>query len=152
MKFKFQFESVLRHRKILEDLAQREFQEAQAAYFSEVARLEQLRQGVHAANEQAFQNQLQGGSQIPALSQTHEFLVLQDVRIERQQLKVQESEKRVEELREILQQKATDYKIIDKLKDRKKEEFKKEKSKSDQKKADDLSTIRFLQRMNVESE
>lgn len=153
MKFKFQFQNVLKHRKVLEDLAQREFQEEQALYLAEVAKLERLHQEVRDAHQKAFETQVRGGSAGPALSQVHEFLKLQDVRIERQQKKVQEFESRVEKLREILQQKAIDYKMIESLKERKKEEFRKESNQKEQKVADDLSTMRFLRglsRMKVE--
>ncbi len=84
-KFKFQFATVLKHRKILEDLAQKDFQEAQAIYFSEVAKLESMHQQKYSARINNFDHQVQGGSQVPALSQVHDFLILQDIRILRAQ-------------------------------------------------------------------
>lgn len=144
MKFKFRFDTVLRQRKILEDVAQRDFQEVQSQYLQQVEILDQMKNQVHEAHVSAFENQTRGGSQGPALSQIHEFLKLQDVRIERQQNKVQEFLVRVEELREILREKAIEYKMIEKLKEKKKAEFKKEKDHQDQKNADDLSSMRRL--------
>jgi flagellar FliJ protein len=144
MKFKFQFENVLKHRKTLEDLAERDFHEAQSAYLAEVAKLENLHEQVKEAHQSAFRTQVKGGSAAPALSQVHEFLKLQDVRIEHQQLKVQEFEKIVENLREILRQKAIDYKIIESLKDRKAQEFRRQKNKIEQKKSDEQTTMRHL--------
>lgn len=144
MKFKFQFENVMKHRKVLEDVAQREFEEIQSEYLGEVEKLNRLQQEVKDAHTNAYETQVRGGSAGPALSQVHDFLKLQDVRIERQQKKVQEFEKRVEELREILRLKAIDYKMIESLKDRKKQEFRKEKNKLEQKRSDDLSTMRHL--------
>lgn len=144
MKFKFRFDSVLRQRKILEDVAQRDFQEMNAQYLKQIEILEQMKNQVHEAHVRAFENQTRGGSQAPALGQIHEFLKLQDVRIERQQNKVQEFLQRVEELREILREKAIEYKMIEKLKEKKKAEFKKEKDHREQKIADDLSSMRRL--------
>ncbi len=144
MKFKFPFEKVLRHRKTLEDLAQRDFQQAQAVLNHEIQILEQMREQVGKARELAFQRQSQGGSAGPALSQVHDFLKGQDVRIERQQNKVQEFQNGVENLREILRQKAIDYKMIESLKDKKSKEFRKERNAKEQKAADEVATIRFL--------
>lgn len=144
MKFKFPFENVLKHRKILEDLAQKDFQQALAALNEEIQKLEKMKEDVQRARVTAFERQSHGGSAAPALSQVHEFLKGQDVRIERQQNKVQEYQKGVENLREILRQKALDYKIIERLKDRKKDEFKKAVNDKEQKISDEVGTVRFL--------
>ncbi len=144
MKFKFPFENVLKHRKILEDLAQRDFQESLAVLNEEIQKLEKMKEEVHQARITAFERQSHGGSAAPALSQVHDFLKGQDVRIERQQNKVQEFQKGVENLREILRQKAIDYKIIESLKDTKRAEFKKESNAKEQKISDEVGTMRFL--------
>ena len=144
MKFKFPFESVLRHRKILEDLAQRDFQTALAALNSEISILEAMKEEVRLAHVAAFERQSRGGAASPALSQVHEFLQGQDVRIERQQNKVQEYQKGVENLREILRQKEIDYKIIETLKETKRTEFRKESNVKEQKISDEIATMRFL--------
>lgn len=150
MKFKFPFENVLKHRKVLEDLAQRDFQLVLSEFNSELGKLQKMKDDVHAAHRGAYETQVQGGSAGPALSQVHEFLKLQDVRIERQQLKVQEFEKRVEDLREILRLKAIDYKMIESLKDRKKEAFRIEKNKLEQKKSDEVATLRHIRNLRKE--
>jgi len=144
MKFKFPFENVLKHRKILENIAQKDFQEAMAALNAEIQKLEDMKEEVRVARVTAFQRQAHGGVATPALSQVHEFLKGQDVRIERQQNKVQEYQKGVENLREILRTKAIDYKIIESLKETKRADFKKELSIKEQKISDDISSMRFL--------
>ncbi len=118
MKFKFRFDSVMKHRKVLEDVAQREFQEAFSELKKQLLKLEEMNQQVHQAHQSAYQFQTEGGIQAPALSQVFDVLKRQDIRIERQQHKVQECEKQVEDLREILRQKAIDYKIIESLKEK----------------------------------
>lgn len=143
MKFKFAFETVLKHRKILEDLAQRDFQEALSRLNDEKNKLEQMREEIYIARDRAFEKSQQGGKTSPFLSQVDEFMKGQDIRIENQQLKIQECEKIVEELREILRQKAIDYKIIEGLKDKKRDEFVIEQRKIDQKRTDDLNIMRF---------
>lgn len=144
MKFKFPFENVLRHRKVLEDLAQKDFQEANSVLNQQIKILEEMKEQVIRARQSAFDRQSGGGFAGASLTQVHEFLKGQDVRIERQQQKVQDFQKGVENLREILRQKAIDYKIIESLKETKKTDFKKEQAVRDQKIADEVATMRFL--------
>ncbi len=143
MKFKFQLEKVLQHRKILEDLAQREFQEAQAELNKQNQKMDEMREAVIAARDQAFRRQSEGGKASPALLQVDEFIKGQDIRMDRQKLRIQECESLVEKLREILRQKAIDYKIIEELKDKQFKEYKVERRKREQKNADDINLMRF---------
>jgi flagellar protein FliJ len=143
MKFKFLFQNVLNYRKTLENLAQTDFSKAMAELNLVQQDLANMEEEKIRARENAFAKQLDGGKAGPALSQVHEFLKGQDIRIERQGIKIQECQKRVEELREILRQKAVEYKIIEKLRDNKKEEFTIEQRKLEQKKTDDLNIMRF---------
>jgi flagellar protein FliJ len=143
MKFKFPFQNVLNYRKTLENLAQTEFSKGMAELNSAMQALSDMEEEKILARENAFEKQLEGGKAGPALSQVHEFLKGQDIRMARQRIKIQECEKRVEELREILRQKALEYKIIERLRDNKKEEFAIEQRKLEQKKVDDLNIMRF---------
>jgi flagellar FliJ protein len=142
MKFKFRFENVLKHRKIMEDVAQRDFQEANSLLNVEIEKLNNMIHAAHEAQEHLFEKQKQGGPAGPALSQVHDFLKGQDIRIARQRQKVQEYEKVVENLREILRHKAIEYKIMEGLKSKNQEEFKKEQNKKEQKNLDDLALMR----------
>lgn len=143
MKFKFPLESVVKHRKIKEDLAQKDFMEAQAQLNQELAQLEKMRQDMHEAHLRAAALEKLGGAQGPALGQIHEFKKGQVLRIERQKVRVQEVEKWVEDKREILRQAALEYKIIDKLKEKKFEEYKHERAIKEQQEADEQSVLRF---------
>ncbi len=143
MKFKFPLQSVVKHRKIIEDLAQKDFMEAQAELNTEIEKLEKMQVDLHESHQRVGQLQKAGGHQGPALSQIHEFKKGQDVRIAKQQHKIQEFEKIVEEKREILRQAALDYKIIEKLKEKKFEEYKFERNTEEQNEADEQSILRF---------
>lgn len=143
MKFKFPLQNVVKHRKIVEDLAQKDFLEAQAELNIEISKLEKMQQDLHDSHLRMGQLQMTGGHQGPALSQIHEFKKGQDVRIARQQHKIQEMEKLVEEKREILRQAALDYKIIEKLREKKFEEYKHERILTEQHEADEQSILRF---------
>ncbi len=142
-KFQFAFEKVLNHRKTLEDLAQRDFQLALSVLNDELLVLEKMQQAKHDAFTNRHKKQVQGGIQAPALTQVHDFISGQDIRIERQRKKIQEIEKGVEALREVLRLKAVDTKIIEGLRERKQEEFRTEQKKLEQKRLDDQTSTRF---------
>ena len=132
----------MNYRKTLENLAQRDMQEAMALLYEENKKLEFMQQQIVEAREKAFRDQTKGGNTADSLMQVQEFILGQDVRIERQKTKIQECENKVEELREILRQKAIEYKIIEGLRDRRKEEHKIAERKRDQKIADDMTVMR----------
>lgn len=142
-KFRFPFDNVLKHRKTLEELAQRDLQEQLARLNAEVTALENMEILVHEAIEKRHQIEIQGGSAIGALTQVHEFLTGQDIRIERQKVKIAEVEKEVDRLREILRLKAIDTKIVKELKVRRKRDFIKTVRKKESAEIDDLNLMRF---------
>lgn len=143
MKFKFPLQKVLEHRKIKENLAQKDFQEAVMLLNEAQTRLEQMIEAKSDAHVQAGHYANQGGAQGPALSQIHEFLKGQEVFIQRQRQKIQEIEKLVESKREILRQAAQEYKIMEKMRENKFEEYKSERLLTEQKEMDEQSILRF---------
>jgi flagellar FliJ protein len=143
MKFRFPLQKVMQHRKTVEELAQRDFEEANAILIQENQKLEEMQNQILQARERAFQSQTEGGRAGPVLSQVHDFMGGQDIRIERQKEKIKECQSLVENLREILRQKAIEYKMIESLKERKLEKFKVEARKKEQKQMDDTSLMRF---------
>jgi flagellar FliJ protein len=143
MKFKFPLEKVMQHRKMLEDLAQRDFQEAQNHLVEQQEKLRQMQSAAEEARSGAFRRQTEGGKASSALIQVDEFLKGQDIRIERQRERIKKCESLVENLREILREKAIEYKIIEELRDRRFQEFKIERRKIEQKRTDDLNLMRF---------
>lgn len=144
MKFRFPLQKVLEHRKVLEDLAQKDFRETEAELRHQEKVLEDLIEALRQSRLEAGRIHDQGSSDAPErLKQIHEFEVLQDIRIKSQRAKVEECEKLVEEKREILRQKAVDLKIMERLKERRREEFLKEQASLEQKENDEISVIRF---------
>lgn len=143
MKFRFSLEKVRQHRKTVEDLAQRDYQQALQSLNAEKQKLNDMHQQVFQARQQAFNQQTAGGLAGPALSQVDDFIKGQDIRIEKQKQLIKQCEGLVEKMQEILRQKAIEYKIIESLKEKKLEKFKVEKNKKEQKQADDISLMRF---------
>lgn len=143
MKFKFPLQKVLEHRKTLENIAQRDFQQAQAIYYDEIEILKEMEKTLTETYEKIFHLQHQGsGRTSEQLQHLNDFIKGQKIRIERQRSKIQECEKVVEELREILRGKAIDYKIIDKLRERKKAAFEEERRKYEQNEMDEMNVLR----------
>lgn len=143
MKFKFPLQKVLEHRKLTENLKQKDFQEAVMYLNQENSKLNSMIQQKTLAHESAGTLVKQGGSQGPALTQVHEFLKGQEVLIEKQKIKVQEAEKLVEARREILKQAAQEYKIIEKMRENQFEEYRQKRLQDDQKEMDEQSILRF---------
>ncbi|WP_413292585.1 flagellar export protein FliJ [Bdellovibrio sp. HCB185ZH] len=143
MRFKFPMQKVLEHRKVVENLAQKDFQDAVAVLNEFQEKLDKMNQEILEAQARAGSLLQVGGAQGPALSQIHEFLKGQKIRILQQEQKIQEIEKIVEYKREILRQAALEYKIMEKVRENKFEEYKAERKIQDQKEMDEQAILRF---------
>lgn len=143
MKFKFPLQKVMDHRKIKESLAQKDFQDVVVILNEQQAILDKMNQDVQEAHARAGMLAQVGGAQGPALSQIHDFLNGQKLRIAHQVQKVQQVEKLVEAKRELLRQAALDYKIMEKMRENKFEEYKAERLAQDQKEMDEQAILRF---------
>lgn len=150
MKFNFRMQKVLEHRKVQEDLAKTDFQLALAKLNSEIEFLQSLVDQKKKARVTSFEIEISVGVPSPLkngiLSDSSQFQGLQDVRIERQKEVVSLCEKEVESKREILKTKAIEYKIIEKVKEKKKQQFVDDANKSEQKENDEISILRFSSR------
>lgn len=143
MKFNFSLQKVLEHRKTLEDIAQRDFQQALVNYQTEVNNLEQLKSQRQLAFHKGYKIPTKDAKNIPPkLQQTQEFILGQDKRIEIQKAKVQHLAEEVEKMREILRERAISFKIIEKLKEKKFRDFIQEQKIKDQKELDEVNVIR----------
>lgn len=147
MKFKFRMQKVLEHRKTLEDIAKSDFEKSQQVLNSEIEKLQKMIDDKRHSRVVAYDTQISdkstGAEKKFILTQAEDFQKLQDIRIERQKQAVQIAEKEVEAKREILKNKAIDYKIIDKFKENKKEQFKEEVKKKEQSEVDEIVTLRY---------
>ena len=150
MKFNFRMQKVLEHRKVQEDLAKTDFQLALAKLNSEIEYLQSLVDQKKKARVTSFEIEISTG--VPSalkngiLSDSSQFQGLQDVRIERQKAVVSLCEKEVESKREILKTIAIEYKIIEKVKEKKKQQSVDDANKSEQKENDEISILRFSSR------
>lgn len=140
-------QKVLEHRKTLEDIAKSEFEDAVHKLNTEIEKLQKMvddkKQSRYVTYDYQVSDKSSGTEKKFIFSQANDFLKLQDIRIEKQKLAVQSAEKEVESKREILKNKAIDYKIIEKFKENKKEQFKEELKRKEQTENDEIVTLRF---------
>jgi flagellar FliJ protein len=148
-KFSFSLDKVLRHRHIQADLAKKDFVDAQNNLNDEVAKLANMKDLKEAALDQRRQTVQQTQSWSATVEQINIYLAGQDVRIKNQTERLTEFENIVESRRQILQEALTAAKIIEKLREKKKEEFMKEVANYEQQEMDELSVMRFAGREKV---
>jgi len=143
-KFNFRLATVMRQRQIERDIAQRDHAVAAAAVREQLAKIQKMYKDIDDARLQVEQIQLRGGNCSLELISLEGFVVGQKFRIVGERKIARELMAVEEEKLEILTQKMQDFKILEKLKEKKKEEHKIEKNKKLTKQMDDNVTMRFV--------
>ncbi len=144
MKFKFSLEKVLKYRHTQVDLARRDFLQAQSKLDQAIS----VRDQMIIDKETTLQNrsqviQKENNWQLE-VEQMNAFLSGQDLRIARQNEGLKLIEKEVESYREILMKALSEAKMIERLKEKKKEEFIKNFNEKEQKELDEIATARYV--------
>lgn len=140
MAFRFSLEKILDHRKIKENIAQKEFQEARYAIVLEEDRLSEMR-SVLASSYRLSQEQLGARSQL-ALIQAYEFQIGQRERIKLQEQKIKDLEVILESKRQALLALSIDRRVIEKHRENKEEEFNFEERKAEADTTDEANVLR----------
>jgi flagellar export protein FliJ len=143
MKFKFRLETLMRHRKVLQDEAQRDYLIAQKNVQDQMARIKEMYSELDSARLRAEQIQLQGGNCSAELMHIDDYIQGQKTRIHLARQKARELMQIAEEKHEVLTEKSKDHKMLEKLKEQKKLEFKKMKNKMAQAEVDDMAIMRY---------
>lgn len=146
MKFKFSLQKVLEHRKVLENIVQKNFQDAVGVLTELQKKIQEMETQSDEARVRAYTLQSDGGNAGPALSQINDFLNNHKLLMQMQLVKIQAQEKVVEEKRDLLRQAAVDTKVIASFKEKKFAEFKKHEESEEQKDMDEQSVLRFKHR------
>lgn len=142
MKFRFKFAPVEKHRKILVDLARKEYLDAQAKVDDKLAEIKGYYTSIDNARDRAVSAQVEGGKRAAELVQIEEFIKGQEVRIERARREARELMSVAEEKHEILIERVRDHKAMLKLRERHFEEFRRTRKKLAQKEVDDQMVMR----------
>ena len=146
MKFKFSYEKLLAHKHTLEEIAQKNFAEAQRRLEDAKADLNALYLAIDDVRARSFEMERKGGLSQNTGVATDEFVNGQKIRIVKQRDIVREKMMDVEQRQEELILAARERKTLEKLKEKKIEEFKTEAKRKEQKEVDDMITMRFHKR------
>lgn len=147
MKFKFSYEKLLAHKYTLEEIAQKNLAEAQRRLDTAKAELNALFQAVDEVRARAFEMERQGGQSQNSGAIADEFANGQKIRIAKQRDIIRERNMDVEQRQEELILAARERKTLEKLREKKLEEFKTDYKRKEQKEVDDMITMRFLRKV-----
>lgn len=144
MAFRFNLESVLKHRQRLEEAAQREFAEAQAAVDRLLAEIEGMYQRMDEVREDIARAQQLGSSeQLAMVIEMENFLGGYKHKIDSKRLEARELLLTAEEKHELLIEAALEKKILVKLKERRLLEHREKLRQLEAKEQDDMTTVRL---------
>jgi len=142
MKFRFSYQKLLDHRATLEDIARRDFYEAQNRVNMAERELREMYDQVSDARRRSAQLEQSEGNPASNLAMLNEFIVGQQVRIESQRKKIRQLMSEAESLHEKLVEAAKERKTLEKLKEKRFEEFRKMMQKKELKMIDEIVTTR----------
>jgi flagellar export protein FliJ len=143
MKFKFQFEKLLQHRKREEEIAMRDYLLARQRHDAAVVVLNSYYQSIVETRTLTAQVTAGGGAQSEKLRQADHFIAGQEVRIHQQKLIIRTLNQEKEEKHEIAVARAQDAKALEKLKEKLRGRHRIAANKRETKEMDDLATMRF---------
>jgi flagellar export protein FliJ len=143
LKFKFRFHSVLKQRKILRDMALRDFSLAEAEVKKQVELINVLYDGIDMARQSASKNLPDGSVELSKLGQIEDFIRLQLIRIDQERQKARELLAIMEEKQEILAELGKSLKAVETLKENESRKFKEEISRKEQIELDDMWMTRI---------
>jgi flagellar FliJ protein len=143
MAFRFSMESVLKHRKRQEEFAHRDVVEAQI-------QLEECLHGIENMYRQIDETRLSisrseqtgSGNDLQWVLSFETFIDAQKVRIQKERLRARELIRDLENKQEVLLERLHDRKIIEKLKERRQQEYLERLARLEQKELDDLNNSR----------
>lgn len=149
MKFKFSYQQLLEHRKRLEEMAHRDYLLVQKEVDVATLELEKMFQQIEDSRKRIGFLSAKGGHQVPSLVLMDDFINKQKIRIDIQRKKIRELQFIAEEKQQALVIAAKEYKILEKLREKRVIEFKDLLKKRELKLVDELVTTRFKRGENT---
>lgn len=142
MKFKFPFETLMKDRLIKRDEAQKEYQLARAKLDEQLQKLATMKHQQKRAYKEAEVTVSVGGQAGSKLKSIETFITGQKIRIQSQTKVIKGLEELLEQKRLVLVEAAKELKILEKLKEKRYNEFKVLRRKKEQKEMDEVSILR----------
>ncbi len=143
MKFKFGFDVLLEERKRQQDAAQRVWADAQAKVDEAKAQLNEFYNQIDQSRARVNELERTGGAQAGGLVSISEFISGQNVRIDRHRLMMRELLSDAEAKRDVMIEAAKETKTLERLKEKRFEDFKLKVKKHELKEVDDMVIMRF---------
>ena len=143
MKFKFPFETLRKVRKREEEVAQKEYLEARTQLEELLYEIDEMYKSIDKSRLSI--SRLQFGKEalrIEEIQALEAFILGQHVRIRSERVKARELMRNVEEKQDIFFQKARDFKVIDRLREKRMSEFRRNKRKKEEKQMDEIVVLR----------
>ena len=146
--FKFSYEKLLELYALQENVARRDYNDSLQKLESEKGLLANMYRLSDNAREEIFELQTgEGSAPMERLCQIDDFMAGQKIKIERQRVIVTNHTQIVEQKQEILHMAAKERKILEKLKEKKSDEYKKRQKKSEAKATDEIVVTRYRGRV-----
>ena len=152
MPFRFRLQKVLEARKIDRDLAQKDFAEAQFQVQTEQLKLAQLEELEKKSYQDLAQAQSLRDDQVSTFQQIIQFQKGLKIKIQKQKKHIEGLQAVVEKKQEILRQKTIEYKIVEKLKEKKKFLYLQDANQKENKERDETTVLRYSRREDHQKE
>lgn len=138
MKFTFRLQKLMEVRKLEVDMAQRVFQEAKARELQEESKLVKMKNELSLAGEERYELQKTGGAVSESLRAIETYIWGQKIRINGQEKILAGLQKISEDKRLVLVETMKNLKTLEKLREKRFNEFRKEVQKRELKQLDEL--------------
>lgn len=142
-KFEFNFDALLNYRSRLEELARKDYLEAKAKLDEVLNSINMMYLSIDQSKARIGQVEMSPNVNLSEISSIHEFIMGQLKKIETARYKSRELMAIAEEKHEIMVEAAKNKKVLEKLKEKRREEFRQEQKKIETKRLDDLVTMRY---------
>lgn len=149
MKFQFAYQKLMKHRKLEEEIAQRDFFEAQRVADLAFEKLESMNEELKRAFQERERVARLGGAVGGELTSYGEFIRGHKVRIEKQAKVVTQTAAIAEQKRLVLVEAVQAFKVLEKLREKRLAAFKKERRQHETKQIDEMVTMRYQQGRGV---
>ncbi len=146
MKTKFAFEKLMEHRKNLEELAMRDYVDAQGNLDRANRLMDRYYDSIEEGRNQVSSLENLGGKILGQLELIESFIHGQKRRIVEHREQVRSIIQDVEKKHETLIERAREYKVLERLKEKQMEKIKKEKKKREMKSVDEMVVMGFGRR------
>lgn len=142
MKFRFAFETLLKHRKRIEEEKQRDYHQAKQAVDEVLGRINGMYQSLDQTRAEIQEIQTGGSTSIETIVQREEYIEGLKIKIESERQVARQLMMVAEEKLQILMEAVKEFKSLEKLKERKHQEHRREAKKKELKSVDEMVTMR----------